>query len=354
MSPAARLALIWRRRGVRAWLLWPISLIYGCVAQLRSYSYATGLITTNRLDAKVIVVGNVVAGGAGKTPVVMALVMHLQARGWQVGVVSRGYGRRASDCREVSEDSTADEAGDEPILIKLTCHAPVFVAPRRFDAAVALLAANPQTQIIVCDDGLQHHALQRDLEICVFDDRGVGNGFLLPAGPLREPWPRPCDLVLHTGVNAALRRNAGSHEGFIARRTLAGYALRSDRGSVPLGELRGKALYAIAAIAQPEAFFAMLRDQGLTLAGTESLPDHFDFKNWVNSAPAGHTLICTEKDAVKLWRTHRDALAIPLVVTPEPEFLEAVDRAVANWQSPLTSNSLSFKKVSSSDGRSTT
>lgn len=338
------LAQIWSRRGLLAWLLWPTSLIYRFISSVRRYFYAAGIFKTNRLRAKVIVVGNVVAGGAGKTPVVMALVMHLQARGWQVGIVSRGYGRHASDCREVIENSTADEAGDEPVLIKLTCHAPVFVAPKRFDAATALLALYPQTQVIVCDDGLQHHALHRDLEICVFDDRGVGNGFLLPAGPLREPWPRPTDLVLHTGVKAALRQDGGAslQDGFIARRSLAGYALRVDSTSVPMADLRGKALHAVAAIAQPEAFFRMLRDQGLTLAATESLPDHFNFRNWVSAAPKGHTVICTEKDAVKLWRTHPDALAVPLVVIPQPEFLEAVDRAISDWRSDGTTNLFEF------------
>ena len=334
MSAAQGLAQIWSRRGALACLLWPISLIYGLITSLRRYFYAFGIFKTRRVRAKVIVVGNVVAGGAGKTPVVMALVMHLQARGWQVGVVSRGYGRRTGDCREVMENSDADEVGDEPVLVKLTCHAPVFVASKRFDAAAALLASYPQTQIIVCDDGLQHHALHRDLEICVFDDRGIGNGFLLPAGPLREPWPRPTDLVLHTGAKATLRQGSSDslHDGFIARRALAGYALRVDSSSMPMAELRGKPLHAVAAIAQPQTFFNMLRNQGLTLAGTESLPDHFNFKNWISAASAGHTLICTEKDAVKLWRTHRDALAIPLVVTPQPEFLEAVDRAIADWR----------------------
>lgn len=344
MSAAARLAEVWSRRGLTAWLLWPASLIYGFITGGRRYFYARRLFKTNRLPARLIVVGNVVAGGAGKTPVVMALVMHLQARGWRVGVVSRGYGRRASNCREVMDDSTADEVGDEPVLIKLTCHAPVFVAPRRFDAGAALLKCYPQTQIIVCDDGLQHHALHRDLEICVFDDRGVGNGFLLPAGPLREPWPRPADLVLHTGVNAALRQgnNAGFQNGYIARRTLAGYVLRKDSSSVPMAELRGKPLHAVAAIAQPDVFFAMLRHHGLTLAATESLPDHFSFRNWVSAAPPGHTVICTEKDAVKLWRSHPDALAVPLVMIPQPEFLEAVDRAISQWRSDDTTNRFEF------------
>ena len=316
-----------------AWLLWPISLIYGIITGLRRYLYSAGLFKTNRLRVRVIVVGNVIAGGAGKTPVVMALVMHLQARGWQVGVVSRGYGRSDTNCREVLDDSTADEVGDEPALVKSTCHAPVFVAAKRFEAASALLARYPETQIIVCDDGLQHHALHRDLEICVFDDRGIGNGFLLPAGPLREPWPRPTDLVLHTGV-----RTSNVQGSFTARRALASYALRADSSSMPLSDLHGKPLLAVAAIAQPEAFFDMLREQGLSLAKTVALPDHYNFKHWVRPEGANHTLhtlVCTEKDAVKLWRNHPDALAVPLVLTPQPEFLSAVDGAIETWRSDL-------------------
>ena len=310
-----------------AWLLWPVSLLYGLITSLRRGLYALGVFKTNRVRAKVIVVGNVVTGGAGKTPVVMALVMHLQARGWHVGVVSRGYGRSSTDCREVLDNSTADEVGDEPALVKSTCHAPVFVAAKRCEAAGALLEEYPETQIIVCDDGLQHHALHRDLEICVFDDRGIGNGFLLPAGPLREPWPRPTDLVLHTGVQASSVQDA-----FTARRALASYALRVDSRSMPLSELRGKPLLAVAAIAQPEAFFNMLRDQGLSLAKTVALPDHYNFQHWVRPAVKSHTLVCTEKDAVKLWRSHPDALAVPLVLTPQPEFLSAVDGAIEAWQ----------------------
>ena len=321
------LTKVWTRRGPMAWLLWPVSLLYGLITSLRRGLYALGVFKTNRVRAKVIVVGNVVTGGAGKTPVVMALVMHLQARGWRVGVVSRGYGRSSTDCREVLDNSTADEVGDEPALVKSTCHAPVFVAAKRFEAAGALLEEYPETQIIVCDDGLQHHALHRDLEICVFDDRGIGNGFLLPAGPLREPWPRPTDLVLHTGVQASSVQDA-----FTARRALASYALRVDSRSMPLSELRGKPLLAVAAIAQPEAFFNMLRDQGLSLAKTMALPDHYNFQHWVRPAVKSHTLVCTEKDAVKLWRSNPDALAVPLVLTPQPEFLSAVDGAIEAWQ----------------------
>ena len=324
----------WTRRGVLAWFLWPVSWLYGAVVALRHWLYQVGAFKTSRVSAKVIVVGNVVAGGAGKTPVVMALVEHLQMRGLKVGVVSRGYGRDTQDCREVLDNSLPHEVGDEPTLIKQALLAPVFVAIKRLDAAMALLAKYPQTQIIVCDDGLQHHALHRDLEICVFDDRGLGNGFMLPAGPLREPWPRsslsrepwprPANLVLHTGQHPALS------DGFKATRSLATHALRADGSTVSLASLLGKPLAAVAAIAQPEQFFSMLRHQGLTLAHTESLPDHYNFNSWLRLFDKDYSLICTEKDAVKLWRTHPEALAVPLVLTLEAAFLAVVDEAISS------------------------
>lgn len=311
----------WTHRGLLAWLLRPVSLLFGALAALRRGLYRIGLLKVQRVPALVIVVGNVVAGGSGKTPVVMALVRHLQARGLGVGVISRGYGRRAKDCREVLDDSAIADVGDEPALIRRATCAPVFVAPRRFDAATSLLARYPDTQVIVCDDGLQHLGLQRDLEICVFDDRGTGNGFLLPAGPLREPWPRAVDMVLHSGAHPAFA-------GFTAERTLAGHALRADGSQIALAELaRGaaKPLLAVAAIAKPEDFFTMLRAQGLLLAGTIALPDHYDFNSWLRSEYEGYTVICTEKDAVKLWHKQPDALAVPLLFTPEPAFLAKLD-----------------------------
>lgn len=311
----------WTHRGLLAWLLWPIALLFGALAALRRGLYRAGLLKVQCVPVPVIVVGNVVAGGSGKTPVVMALVRHLQARGVGVGVISRGYGRRARDCREVLDDSVIADVGDEPALIRRATAAPVFVAARRFDAATSLLARYPDTQVIVCDDGLQHLGLQRDLEICVFDDRGTGNGFLLPAGPLREPWPRAVDLVLHTGAHPAFA-------GFTAQRTLAGHALRTDGSQIALAELAreaAKPLLAVAAIAKPEDFFTMLRAQGLRLAGTIALPDHYDFNSWLRNEYEGYTVICTEKDAVKLWHKQPDALAVPLIFTPEPAFMTQLD-----------------------------
>lgn len=310
----------WQQRSALAWVLWPLSLLMGFLVRLRQGLYLSGVLRRQPVPVPVIVVGNVVTGGAGKTPVVMALVQHLQARGLRVGVISRGHGRRTLDCREVHPDSPAQDVGDEPALIQRVTAAPVFVARRRVDAALALLAQYPATDLLVCDDGLQHYALARDIEICVFDDRGVGNGFLLPAGPLREPWPRPVDLVLHTGVHPAFT-------GFTSRRALAPHARRADGSQVALGTLAksGQPLLALAGIAQPQAFFAMLVAQGLTLAQTQALPDHYDFENWSRPSDQPYTLICTEKDAVKLWATHPDALAVPLEFTPEPAFLTALD-----------------------------
>ena len=311
----------WAHRGALACLLWPLSLLYGALASLRRQLFKLGVFETGRVDVPVIVVGNVVAGGSGKTPVVMALVQHLQRSGRKVGVISRGYGRGQRDCREVLAESSVAEVGDEPVLIQRSTGAKVFVAPARVDAARALLQRHPETELIVCDDGLQHWGLQRDLEICVFDDRGVGNGFLLPAGPLREPWPRMADLVLHTGKHPAFG-------GFRAQRMLADHARRADGSALDLSDLMApdaKPLLALAAIAKPEEFFAMLRATGLKLARTDALPDHDDLVSWSKQDHSAYRILCTEKDAVKLWHLLPDALAIPLLCKPEPDFIERLD-----------------------------
>ncbi|MDD3934776.1 tetraacyldisaccharide 4'-kinase [Rhodoferax sp.] len=320
--PGRKLTRAWLQRGWLAWLLWPLSVLYGLLVRLRKTLYSLGWLASERLPVPVLVVGNVVAGGAGKTPVVMAIVRHLQSRGIQVGVISRGYGRRSQECLEVLPDSPVADVGDEPALIQRRTSAPVFVAARRVDAARALLDNYPHIQVLVCDDGLQHLRLQRDLEIGVFDDRGVGNGFLLPAGPLREPWPRPLDLLLHTGQQPAFA-------GFRARRTLASHALRADGSRVALADLvPGKPLLALAAIAQPEAFFSMLRAQGLPLADTIALPDHHDFSQWAGNADGVYTVLCTEKDAVKLWKKEPHVLAVPLNFEPAPAFWDVFDQRV--------------------------
>lgn len=311
----------WTRRGLLAWLLWPASLLYHLLVASRKALYKTGLLASTRLRVPVIVVGNVVAGGAGKTPVVMALVEHLQQHGLRVGVISRGYGRRTRACLEVTKDCDALEVGDEPTLIHRRTGAPVFVATQRAEAARALLARYPLTELIVSDDGLQHLALQRDLDIGVFDDRGVGNGFLLPAGPLREPWPRALDLLLHTGTRPVF-------DGFQGQRRLAQHAQRADGSQVLLTGTLARPVLALAAIAQPEAFFAMLRARGLLLDTVLALPDHYDFDSWKQSEYEGYTLICTEKDAVKLWPHSPQALAVPLAFELPEAFWHALDKRI--------------------------
>lgn len=316
----AALQRAWLRRGLLAWLLRPLSLVLLAVTRLRSAAYRRGWLRSHRASVPVVIVGNVVAGGAGKTPVVIALVEHLLARGWQVGVVSRGYGRSSAGCLEVRADSAPEDAGDEPLLIQRRTAVPLFVAERRIEAVRALLGAYPATQVIVSDDGLQHLAMARDVEICVFDERGTGNGWLLPAGPLREPWPRAVDFVL-------CQAGAPGVQGFAVMRRLADQALRADGARRALAEWASAPVCAVAGIAQPESFFRMLRARGVALVQSLPLPDHAGFENV--PLPAGE-LLCTEKDAVKLWRVRPDAWAVPLEVEIEPAFWDAFDRRLAS------------------------
>ncbi len=329
----------WLKRGWLAHLLWPVAAIYGLLVRLRLSLYRSGLLPSERFSVPVIVVGNIVAGGAGKTPLVIELVRHLKARGLSVGVVSRGYGRFGHACIEVNAETPVIQSGDEPALIKNATDAPVFVAPRRTEALRALLAAYPATKVVVCDDGLQHYALQRDIEIAVFDDCGIGNGWLLPAGPLREPWPersqQGIDLILHTGLKPAFA-------GFTSSRRLADYAVAADGSRVDLAALRCRPLVALAGIANPNAFFAMLHASGLILEKTLSLPDHHNFVGTDFAAFAGHTILCTEKDAVKLFAMPALArlciLAVPLEFLPEAAFFSALDTLLAPRLSQLPSS----------------
>ena len=339
VEASERLAqFVWTRRGPLAWMLLPISWCFLMLLTLRRTLYRWGVFTSRRAQVPVIVVGNVIAGGAGKTPVVMALVQHLRAVGMQPGVISRGYGRSSKDCREVQEHSPASEVGDEAQLVRRKCRVPVFVAAKRIQAARALLARYPKTDVLLCDDGLQHLALDRDIDICVFDERGIGNGWVLPAGPLREPWPRKVDLVLHTGTVAAFA-------GYPARRELAPYALHQDGSKVALSSLCGKRLVAVAGIANPQNFFAMLRASDLTLVQTIALPDHYSFDGWSASLQPHDTMVCTEKDAAKLWRSHPAALAVPLTLELDQAFLSALDGMLpASLKAKLSSPEHSSKE----------
>jgi tetraacyldisaccharide 4'-kinase len=318
---AQRLQHVWSGRGPWARALWPFANIYGCLMVLRRWCYQVGVLRVANVAAVVVVVGNVVAGGAGKTPVVIELVRHLRRRGHQVGVISRGYGRVGDECVEVQAAMVADDCGDEPLLLKRALSVPVFVARRRVLAARALLDRYPSTEVVLSDDGLQHLGLARDIEICLFDERGLGNGWLLPAGPLREKWPRPVDLVLSSAASPA----TGQHH---MARALSDAALRSDGTTVRLEDLRDKRLVALAAIACPEPFFAMLRAKGLVLEQAIALPDHDDLKGWIPPADPSIQLVFTEKDATKLWPREAHGLAVPLCIGLDDAFLHAFDALV--------------------------
>lgn len=276
----------------------PLAWIYGAlVARRRSpVRRAAGAA------APLVVVGNLIAGGAGKTPVVIALVEALRKAGWSPGVVSRGYGRRVSALKAVGDHATAGEVGDEPLLLWRRTQAPVYVAGDRRAAADALCRAHPGVDILISDDGLQNPDLHRDAEIIVFDERGAGNRRLLPAGPLREPMAkRPPDAAL---VLYNHSRPSTPWPGHCAVRALGNAVPLADwldgrhATGQGLATLRGRRLLAVAGIAAPERFFAMLEAAGLTIDRLP-LPDHHDYAEapWPADTP---DVVTTEKDAVKL------------------------------------------------------
>lgn len=301
MSVEQRLQQAWRDGGALAQLLRPLGALYGLLIALRERLYRWGWLHSEVLPVPVIVVGNWIVGGAGKTPTTLALLKLLQADGLQVGVVSRGYGRADDSVRLVARDSTAGEVGDEPLLIHLRSGAPVAVGRDRVAAARALLAAHPRTQLLISDDGLQHRRLPRALSVLVFDERGLGNGRLLPAGPLRQRRAMSTEpsLVLYNAD-----RPSTALSGHKVRRSLGGAVELGDwwqgrpASAATLQALRGRPLLAAAGMAQPERFFAMLRAQGLSIQGLP-LPDHHDFATlpWPAGTP---DVLLTEKDAVKL------------------------------------------------------
>jgi len=344
-GPAGRQAqwqLIAQHRGLHAWLLRPVSWVYGALMALRRSGYARGLLKSHRLPVPVIVVGNVVVGGAGKTPTVIALVQHLLTQGWHPGVVSRGYGRSSETVQEVTAATPASDSGDEPALIQRATGVPVFVARQRVAGAQALLAAHPQVNVVLCDDGLQHLALKRDIAIAVFDERGCGNGWLLPAGLLREPWPPASgsaygpDMVLRQHREGTEPASITAPPGvpvFNAVRRLAHHAVGPQGQRIALEQLQGQPITAVAGIARPTVFFDMLRARGLSLAREVALPDHADAAAYSAVRRSGDApLLCTEKDAVKCFAptsAESDALtanawAVPLELAVDPAFFAAV------------------------------
>jgi len=279
-------------------MLQPLAALYGWLARRARNRTPAALA----LPVPVLVVGNLIVGGAGKTPTVMALVIAFQAAGRKPGVISRGHGRSGEDVRAVEADQHATEVGDEPLLVKRRTGVPVWVGRERRAAALALCAAHPEVDVLISDDGLQHLALARDAELLVFDQRGLGNGLLLPAGPLREAAPAALQThqrVLYTGDSASTPLPGGLASRSIERAwPLQAWQAGDASGAVPLASLQGKTLLAAAGMAAPEKFFAMLSRYGLNFSRLP-LPDHHDYAAlpWPANTP---DVLVTEKDAVKL------------------------------------------------------
>jgi tetraacyldisaccharide 4'-kinase len=278
------------RRG--SWLLLPAAWAFAALSALRRRLYGAGVLPTYRSPKPVIVVGNITVGGTGKTPLVVWLAGQLRLRGKQVGIVSRGYGRSSHGARRISASDPVVETGDEPALTARRSGALVAVGSNR-PAAVRLLEGD--CDVILSDDGLQHYALARDLEIAVVDGRrGLGNGRLLPAGPLREG-PGRLDAVGAVVVNGEGFARPGSLHMHMEPLRFVNL-LSGD--SAPLDVFNGQRAHAVAAIGHPERFFALLRELGIGI-DTRALPDHATPESSQLDFGDELPVLMTEKDAVK-------------------------------------------------------
>ena len=299
---AQRLPSLWFRRGIALplWPLLPLSWLFRLLSGLRRGLYRFGVLPSCRLAVPVIVIGNLTVGGSGKTPLVIWLVEQLRAKGWCPGVISRGYGGAGTVIQSVTPDASAAEVGDEPLLLARRCRVPVFVGRDRVAAGQALLAAHPECNVIVSDDGLQHYRLQRAAEVVVFDGRGDGNGQLLPAGPLREPIARLSSVtaVVWNSVPELPWTDLSVPQFRMQLCVAPFYALGDARRQCTVDELRGRQLFALAGIGDPSRFFAQLSALGLEFEA-HPFPDHHAYTADDLAFARDGVLLMTEKDAVK-------------------------------------------------------
>lgn len=328
------MARLWRARGIGAWLLLPLSLVFLLLARLRRLAYRRGWLPSVRLPVPVVVVGNILAGGAGKTPLTLWLAQHLQTAGRRPGIVSRGYGRTTDGVLEVkvgADGAAVDAVGDEPLLLARRAGCPVFVGADRAAAARALLAAHPACDLILCDDGLQHYRLARDVEIAVLDRRGLMNGWPQPAGPLREPASRLREVDALV-LNGAAAVPSASVPRFTMR--LEGerfYRLDAPAQTRTAADFAGLVLHAVAGIGEPQRFFDHLAALGLACVA-HAFPDHHRYTaadlNFV-----GDAILTTEKDALKcaglavlpIWVLPVDAHVEPDLARCVLDLLEKID-----------------------------
>lgn len=319
MSIETTITRAWQRKAAWLWLLLPISWLYGLLVWLRRQAYRLGILSSFRAPVPVMVIGNVTVGGSGKTPLIITLVSYLQKQGVKVGVISRGYGGDTSQMPAlVTKESLPSIVGDEPCLIVNTTAAPMAVCPNRKQAITTLLNTHPDLQLIIADDGLQHYALQRDIEWIVVDvARGFGNKQLLPTGFLREPMSRLTDatVIYHEKPNVVSTLN--DDENLAQRLTMQLrpddlYPLLSNdelvelnaaKSTIPLSSkvvpLQGDKVHAISGIGYPQRFFVTLSTLGFDVIG-HPYPDHHNFSLSELLQYTEHPMIVTTKDAVKI------------------------------------------------------
>jgi tetraacyldisaccharide 4'-kinase len=306
----------WYRRGPVAWLLWPASLAFRLVVLARRLLYFIRVLPSAHPGIPVIVVGNVTVGGSGKTPLVLWIAELLKKSGWSPAIVSRGYGGKSAEPRAATVADEAEQVGDEPIVLSRRSGCPVWVGADRLAVIAALRGAHPEVNVVVLDDGLQHYRLRRDVEIAVVDSRGFGNGFLLPAGPLREPPGRleAVDAVVSHG--APVRGYAMKLEGDAVHR------MTDARDRRPVHSFRGQKVHAVAGIGNPNRFFLHLTRLGVRVM-PHPFPDHHRLTpeelDFGDEAP----VMMTEKDAVKLRRYGRaNWWVLPVTAQLDPAFGE--------------------------------
>ena len=299
----------WQKLGGGALVFLPLTAIFAIVTWLRRFLYRAGILPTWRAPVPVIVVGNISVGGTGKTPVVLEVLEILQRHGWNPGVVARGYGRvpgTENDPRGVvrvyPDVATPELFGDEPVMIARRSRVPVYISPDRAAAARALLEAHPETDVIVSDDGLQHYALGRDIELAVVDgERRFGNGLLLPSGPLREPVSRlaKVDAVIVNGGSDDTRHGPRQFAMALGNERFASLTTVQELAPAEFAlSARGRDVVAVAGIGNPDRFFEHLGRLGVR-AATRAFPDHHLYQPQDLKLPGAEVIVMTEKDAVK-------------------------------------------------------
>ena len=287
----------WSKKGLFSLVFSPLSLAFLAVSRYREKH-----ATPERLPVPVVIVGNIYVGGTGKTPVTIAIARGLMKRGWKPGIISRGYGRKSDAVQLVTPDSRAASSGDEPLLIARKTAAPVAVGRDRVAAGRLLLKSFPDTDIIISDDGLQHYSLHRDVELCVVGAHGIGNGWVLPAGPLRAP-PSRLDRVDAITLNTPDEILDTRTPRFASSPYLGECRNLATGETLPIDDLaerfEGKSFAAAAGIAVPGRFFAMLRGRGIACSPCVELGDHYDFRANPFADITADCILITEKDAVK-------------------------------------------------------